>query len=95
MRDTEWEEPVFESTATFERGGVKIAVIGQAFPYTPVANPRYMIPTWSFGIQEKLVAERVEAARAAGAELVVLLSHNGFDVDRKLASRVDRGSTSS
>ncbi len=88
VRDTEWEEPVFESTATFERGGVKIAVIGQAFPYTPVANPRYMIPTWSFGIQEKLVAERVEEARAGGAEVVVLLSHNGFDVDRKLASRV-------
>ena len=88
VRDTEWEEPVFESTATFERGGVKIAVIGQAFPYTPVANPRYMIPTWSFGIQEKLVAESVEEARAGGAEVVVLLSHNGFDVDRKLASRV-------
>jgi len=89
VQDTEWEEEVFESTATFERGGVKIAVIGQAFPYTPVANPRYKIPTWSFGIKEKLIRKRVEAVRAAGAELVVLLSHNGFDVDRKLASRVD------
>ena len=87
--DTEWEEEVFESTATFERGGVKIAVIGQAFPYTPVANPRYLIPKWSFGIREKLVRERVTKARAGGAELVVFLSHNGFDVDRKLASRVD------
>ncbi|MBT6093909.1 MAG: thiosulfohydrolase SoxB [Rhodospirillaceae bacterium] len=86
--DTEWEETVFESTKMFERGGVKIAMIGQAFPYTPVANPRYMIPTWSFGIREKLVQKRVDAARAAGAELIVLLSHNGFDVDRKLASRV-------
>ncbi len=88
VRDTEWEEEVFDAVADFERGGVRIAVIGQAFPYTPVANPRYMIPTWSFGIQEKLVAKRVETARADGAELVVLLSHNGFDVDRKLAGRV-------
>jgi sulfur-oxidizing protein SoxB len=89
VRDTEWEEEVFESTSTFERGGVKIAVIGQAFPYTPIANPRYMIPDWSFGIRESLVRQRVEAARADGAELVVLLSHNGFDVDRKLAARVE------
>jgi sulfur-oxidizing protein SoxB len=87
--DTEWEEKVFPSTTNFERGGVKIAVIGQAFPYTPVANPRYMIPQWSFGIREKLVRKRVKAARDGGAELVVLLSHDGFDVDRKLASRVD------
>jgi sulfur-oxidizing protein SoxB len=86
--DNEWQESVFDSTATFERGGVKIAMIGQAFPYTPVANPRYMIPSWSFGIREKLVQKRVDEARAGGAELVVLLSHNGFDVDRKLASRV-------
>ena len=89
VRDTEWEAEVFDAVATFERGGVKIAVIGQAFPYTPVANPRYLIPTWSFGIQEKLVQQRVTQARDEGAELVVLLSHNGFDVDRKLASRVE------
>ena len=88
VRDTEWQEEVFDSTAVFERGGVRIAVIGQAFPYTPVANPRYLIPQWSFGIREKLVQKRVEDARAGGAELVVFLSHNGFDVDRKLASRV-------
>jgi len=89
VRDTEWDEDVFEATTFFERGGVNIAVIGQAFPYTPVANPRYMIPGWSFGIQEKRVQERVIAARDEGAQLVVLLSHNGFDVDRKLASRVE------
>jgi sulfur-oxidizing protein SoxB len=88
VRDTEWDEEVFDATATFERGGVKIAVIGQAFPYTPVANPRYLIPNWSFGIRENLIRERVERVRAEGAELVVLLSHNGFDTDRKLASRV-------
>lgn len=89
VRDTEWEEPVFDGVAYFERGGVKIGVVGQAFPYTPVANPRYMIPSWSFGIQEKRVQELVDEARADGAELVVLLSHNGFDVDRKMASRVE------
>ena len=89
VRDTEWEEPVFDGIAYFERGGVKIGVVGQAFPYTPVANPRYMIPSWSFGIQERRVQELVEEARGEGAELVVLLSHNGFDVDRKMASRVE------
>ncbi len=86
--DTEWDEPVFESTAFFERGGKRIAVIGQAFPYTPIANPRYKIPSWSFGVREQALRSVVDAARADGAELVVLLSHNGFDVDRKLAGRV-------
>jgi sulfur-oxidizing protein SoxB len=88
VRDTEWEEPVFEGVSTFERGGAKIAVIGQAFPYTPVANPRYKVPGWSFGIREEAIQARVDEVRADGADLVVLLSHNGFDVDRKLASRV-------
>ncbi len=87
--DTEWDEPVFDAFHIYERGGVPIAVIGQAFPYTPVANPRWMNPTLSFGIREDLVRKHVESARAKGAQLVVLLSHNGFDVDRKLASRVD------
>lgn len=86
--DDEWMEPAFKAYEIFERGGVKIAVIGQAFPYTPIANPRWMIPNWSFGIREEEVAKNVAAARAEGAELIVLLSHNGFDVDRKLASRV-------
>ncbi|HHN66760.1 MAG TPA: thiosulfohydrolase SoxB, partial [Thermopetrobacter sp.] len=86
--NTDWEEPVFKAWQMFERGGVKVAVIGQAFPYTPVANPRYKIPQWSFGIREKTVQKHVNDARAAGAELVVLLSHNGYDVDRKMARRV-------
>lgn len=89
VRDTEWNEPVFDAYKMFEKGGVKIAVLGQAFPYTPVANPRWMMPEWSFGIREDDVRAQVEKARKAGAQLVVLLSHNGFDVDRKLASRVD------
>ncbi|MCP5372894.1 MAG: thiosulfohydrolase SoxB [Hyphomicrobiales bacterium] len=87
--DTAFEEKVFDSHAYFERGGVKVAVIGQAFPYTPIANPRYMIPNWSFGIREEKVQEHVDAAKEEGADLIVLASHNGFDVDRKLASRVD------
>jgi len=88
IRDTEWDEAVFDAYRIFERGGVRIAVVGQAFPYTPVANPRWMFPNWSFGIREEDVQANVDAARADGAEVVVLLSHNGFDVDRKLASRV-------
>ena len=87
--DSEWNEPAFDAYKMFERGGVKIAVIGQAFPYTPIANPRWMIPNWSFGIREDDVIKNVAAARAEGAELIVFLSHNGFDVDRKLASRVE------
>nr|WP_137830676.1 thiosulfohydrolase SoxB [Methylobacterium sp. L1A1] len=88
VRDAEWNEPAFESMKMFERGGAKVAVIGQAFPYTPIANPRWMIPNWSFGIREEDVQASVDKARKEGADLIVLLSHNGFDVDRKLASRV-------
>ena len=85
----EWKEPVFEPTRMLERGGVKIAVIGQAFPFTPVANPRWLVPDWTFGIQEDLVRQHVTKARADGAQVVVLLSHNGYDVDRKMAGRVE------
>jgi sulfur-oxidizing protein SoxB len=87
--DNEWDEPAYEPYKFFEQNGVKIAVIGQAFPYLPIANPRYMFETLSFGIREERVAEMVEEVREEGADLVVLLSHNGFDVDRKLAGRVD------
>ncbi len=88
VRETDFDEPVFHSTKHFEKAGVKIAVIGQAFPFTPIANPRWMMPKWSFGIREDDVRKSVAAARAAGAQVVVLLSHNGFDVDRKMAARV-------
>ena len=88
VRDTEWNEGVFDSTHYFERGGLNVAVIGQAFPFTPIANPRHLMETWSFGIREKDIRKAVAAARKK-ADLVVFLSHNGFDVDRKLASRVD------
>jgi sulfur-oxidizing protein SoxB len=89
VRDTEWNEPAFDPMAMIERGGVKIAVIGQALPYTAIANPRWMIPNWTFGIREQDLQANVDKARKSGAGLVVLLSHNGFDVDRKLASRVN------
>jgi len=88
IRSLEWQEPVFPARKTFERGGARIAVIGQAFPRTPISNPRWMIPDWEFGIREEELQKQIDAARAEGADVVVLLSHNGFDVDRKLAGRV-------
>lgn len=84
----EWKEPVFPATRMITRGGVNIAIIGQAFPFTPIANPRWMMPDWNFGIQEELLRTNIAAARAEGAAVIVLLSHNGYDVDRKLAGRV-------
>lgn len=88
--DAEWDEPAesFAPYKFFERGGVKIAVIGQAFPYMPIANPGWMFPEYSFGIRDEHMQEIVDQVRAEGAELVVLLSHNGFDVDKKMASIV-------
>ncbi len=86
--DAEWEEPAYEPYKIFERGGAKVAVIGQAFPYMPIANPSWLFPNLSFGIREERMAEVVQEVRDAGADLVVLLSHNGFDVDKKLAGRV-------
>jgi len=88
--DNEWNEPSedFVDYQFFERGGAKIAVIGQAFPYMPIANPGWMFPEYSFGIHEERMQEMVDEVRAAGADLVVCLSHNGFDVDRKMASKV-------
>jgi S-sulfosulfanyl-L-cysteine sulfohydrolase len=86
--DAEWDEPAFEPYTIFERGGVRIAVIGQAFPYMPIANPKWMFPEYSFGIREERMQEVVDEVRAEGVDLVVCLSHNGFDVDRKMAGRV-------
>ncbi|MFN6978657.1 MAG: thiosulfohydrolase SoxB, partial [Gemmobacter sp.] len=86
--EAEWNEPAFEPYAIFERGGARIAVIGQAFPYMPIANPGWMFPEYSFGIRDERMQAMVDEVRAAGADLVVVLSHNGFDVDRKMASRV-------
>ncbi|MCF8516615.1 MAG: thiosulfohydrolase SoxB [Rhodobacteraceae bacterium] len=86
--DAEWNEPAFEPYKIFEKGGVRIAVIGQAFPYMPIANPGWMFPEYSFGIREERMQEMVDEVRGMGVDLVVCLSHNGFDVDRKMAGRV-------
>jgi sulfur-oxidizing protein SoxB len=84
----DFEEPVFKAYALRQVNGVPVAIIGQAFPYTPIANPRYMVPDWTFGIQDARLQKTVDETRALGAKAVVLLSHNGMDVDLKLASRV-------
>ncbi len=88
VRTVDFDDPVFAAYTMREINGVPVAIIGQAFPYTPIANPRYLVADWSFGIQEENMQKTVDAARAKGAQLVVLLSHNGMDVDLKLASRV-------
>jgi sulfur-oxidizing protein SoxB len=88
--DAEWDEPaeLFPPYQMFERGGALIAVIGQAFPYMPIANPRWMFPEYSFGIRDENMQAMVDEVRAKGAQVVVALSHNGFDVDKKMASIV-------
>ncbi|KAF0675270.1 thiosulfohydrolase SoxB [Profundibacterium mesophilum] len=86
--DATWDEPAFEPYKMFERGGTSIAVIGQAFPYLPIANPNWMFPDLSFGVRQERMAEMVQEVREAGAQIVVVLSHNGFDVDRKMAAQV-------
>ncbi len=88
VRTTDFEDPVFPSHALREINGVPVAIIGQAFPYTPIANPRHLTPDWSFGIQDERLQEVVDAVRGKGAQVVALLSHNGMDVDLKLATRV-------
>ena len=88
VRTADFGDLVFAPYAMRQMNGVQVAVIGQAFPYTPIANPRYLIPDWSFGIQDENLQKVVDEARAKGAKVVVLLSHNGMDVDLKVASRV-------
>ncbi len=87
--DTEWDERAFEPYTFTEQNGKKIAIIGQAFPYMPIANPSWMFPGLSFGIREKNIQEIVNEVKSKNADLVVLLSHNGFDVDRQLATRTE------
>jgi len=88
VKTADFGDPVFKSYVMRKINGVPVAIIGQAFPYTPIANPRYFVPEWTFGIREEEMQQVVDEARAKGAQVVVLLSHNGMDVDLKLASRV-------
>ena len=88
VRTADFEDPVFEAYALRSVNGLPVAIIGQAFPYTPIANPRYFVSEWTFGIQEGRLQKVVDEARAKGARAVVLLSHNGSHVDLKLAGRV-------
>jgi S-sulfosulfanyl-L-cysteine sulfohydrolase len=88
VRTADFGDPVFKPYILREVNGVPVAIIGQAFPYTPIANPRYFVAEWTFGIQEETLQQVVEEVRRKGAQAVVLLSHNGMDVDLKLASRV-------
>ena len=88
VKTTDFGDPVFKPYVLREMNGVPVAILGQAFPYTPIANPRYMIPDWTMGIQDDEMQKVVTEARGKGAKVVVLLSHNGMDVDLKMASRV-------
>src|SRR5690606_7464729 len=88
IKTNDFGDPVFDPYVIKQMNGVNVAIIGQAFPYTPIANPRYFTPDWTFGIQEDNLQTMIDEARGKGAQVVVLLSHNGMDVDLKLASRV-------
>ncbi len=88
VRTRDFEDPVFKPYVLKEQNGVLCAIIGQAFPYTPIAHPKYCVPDWTFGIQEKALQGVIDEVLGLGAKVVVLLSHNGLDVDLKLASRV-------
>ncbi len=88
VHTSDFEDQVFKPYVMREMNGVSVAVIGQAFPYTPIANPRYMVPDWTFGIKDDHMQMMVDKARGEGAQVVVVLSHNGMDVDIKMASRV-------
>ncbi|MCB2037456.1 MAG: thiosulfohydrolase SoxB, partial [Ottowia sp.] len=88
VKTTDFGDPVFKPYVLKEINGVPCAIVGQAFPYTPIANPRYMVADWQFGIQDDNMQKVVNEARAKGAQVVVVISHNGMDVDLKMASRV-------
>ncbi|WP_295801400.1 thiosulfohydrolase SoxB [uncultured Microbulbifer sp.] len=88
VKDFDFGDAIFASHTIREMNGVPVAIIGQAFPYTPIANPGHFTPGWTFGIQERELQETIDKVRKQGAQVVVLLSHNGADVDIKLASRL-------
>ena len=80
---------VFKPYTIREMGDLRIAVIGQAFPYVPIANPQRFIPHWTFGIQQDDMQETVDQVRdEENPDAVILLSHNGMDSDLKMAANV-------
>ena len=95
IRDTEWNEPAFEPMTMIERGGVKIAVIGQAFPYTPIANPRWMMPNWSFGIREEDLQAQRRRRRARAAPSSWCCCRTTASTSTASSPRASRASTSS
>ncbi len=88
IKTLDFGDQVFNPYVIKHMNGIPVAIIGQAFPYTPIANPRHFVPDWSFGIQEENMQKMVNEARGKGAQVVVVISHNGMDVDLKMASRV-------
>jgi sulfur-oxidizing protein SoxB len=88
IKTADFGDAVFPAYTIRKMNGIPVAIIGQAFPYTPIANPGYMVPNWTFGIQEENLQKTINEAKGKGAKVIVLLSHNGMDVDLKLASRV-------
>jgi sulfur-oxidizing protein SoxB len=80
---------VFKPATIKEVGGFRVGVIGQAFPYVPIAHPRRFVPDWTFGIRDDEMQKVVDTLRGKDkVDVVVLLSHNGMDVDLKLAANV-------
>ncbi len=88
IKTADFGDSVFNPYVMKVQNGIQVAIIGQAFPYTPIANPRYFTPDWTFGIQEENLQKTINEVKSKGAKVVVLLSHNGMDVDLKMASRV-------
>src|SRR3954468_23122199 len=92
FNDTKAYDPasgrVFQPSTIKEIGGHRVAVIGQAFPYVPIAHPKRFTPDWTFGIRDEELQKLVDGLRNTDkVDAVILLSHNGMDVDLKLASR--------
>ncbi|UCH53745.1 MAG: thiosulfohydrolase SoxB [Pseudomonadota bacterium] len=88
VNDATWGELIFKPYVIREINKIPVAIIGQAFPFTPIANPRFLVPDWQFGIKDDHLQKMADEARSKGAQVVVVLSHNGMDVDLKMASRV-------
>lgn len=88
VNDATWGDLIFKPYVIREINKVPVAIIGQAFPYTPIAHPRYLMPDWTFGINDDHMQKMVNEVRGKGAQVVAVLSHNGMDVDLKMASRV-------